>query len=718
MPIQFNTPINTLQANRFRFPRTYSAYLKLKKAAINTKEKIKNFVVPIFQAFIQTVTFPLRYLGSKSWSLPGLLFSAPYKLYKKLPFFENTGYSKNFKKHLTSPNHLMPYYKYLTASALSHDNDQKWISGLNLNLHSFVGAQIDVKSISAHTEQHQFSIMDPHTGLKVQIVENDEEAIISFGASGSCHCDIDDENVQKWLNITQKVTTLGNFIGYTPKIFEQACRAVDALSNAGCLTGKKVSLTGQNFGGTLAAYVALKKQLPAVCFNTIPFGVGVQYHLGNDLLSQADKYVTHLIAKNEILSDPRFTSIPDQVMGLIGLRTPGNFGQRFSFPSAYSNIIETHSYVMGSFRKILGFKSINTKTTEPENLVSEITNKFKECGLTRNVPLMNAIKTVFENLQKAEKETNVLTKFNLFNSATNIDLAYLYACLSYMKHRYIGHTLSKNKFLEAELLAIEQMILHKIEANPKLKPFFLSTFQRAEFKELIKYPNDLERIINAIQLIEDHSQICYRYGVKNAEHPFRLSNAKFLPTDKKNGIKEKNIALHASLETSLEKINTNQLTAHSEARFITPFYQFLHNLKSTPKFVGFISHEYKEHIVKSAVYKVATNKTNTNKGYYQLLIVPHPNYGKLFDVEEANIHDDNAYSRAEDRHLYFSSAVAAFSSTYHGGKESNESFTTLTIHQPQLAAALDHLIHFNAMRKEINQEEMHFEEAYKPLINL
>lgn len=397
--------------------------LTMKKHLTLFIEKVKNVVSPIFKSFYQIVTFPLRYLGSKKWSVCGLLFRMPYNLVKRQPIIENTGYHRNFQKHLNTSSELMPYYKYITAATTSYDNDSKWLNGLNLSLHCFANSKIDPKSISEGTIKNEYSLMDPGTGLKIIIAQNDEEAIITFGSTGSCACEYQDESKAKPIRYRQTLTTIGNLMGYSPALFEQACKAVEALTHSGCLSGKKISLTGQNLGGTIAAYVGLKKQMNAVCFNAIPFGAGLQYHLGSELLSQADKYVTHICVKNDFASDLRILDVPDHIINILGFRTAGNFGIRFSIPSAFNSVIETHSHIMGSFRKVLGFKIDETKQTESLNLPLEIKAKFNEFGLSNQIILMKLVDVVLESLNKKEAPKNLIHPFNLIH-ASSIDLVY------------------------------------------------------------------------------------------------------------------------------------------------------------------------------------------------------------------------------------------------------------------------------------------------------
>ncbi len=312
-----------------------------------------------FETIKTTLTFPFRYLGSKTWSIPGAILRLPVALFQRLfgkpttPLFNNK-YHTRFEKTLT-PEELEPYFPYACAAAFPHAAKLdyilpgwKLVSPLSLNL--------AVGSIES-MERYFF---DPNTYLKASLLEKEDELILSFAAIKNLHypfltkCRISKDIIQPLL-------------GFHPEIFEQASDLVVALRKIPHLQNKKLTLTGECFGAALASYAALKNQLPAVGFNSFPLGAGQQYQLGKKRLEEADNYITHISVKTDLVSDvSRKHKWFDSILSGIGIRTPGHFGHRFLIPSVYQKAVETHIFPLCSVMRHLGYDA----RTKPSALTS------------------------------------------------------------------------------------------------------------------------------------------------------------------------------------------------------------------------------------------------------------------------------------------------------------------------------------------------------------
>lgn len=323
--------------------------------SFSQKKIVENSVtIEIFKKILKTsyklLSFPRRYLGSKTWSLPSILIYA--LMGKKIGLKQ--GYHYNTQKKLTAIE-LKPYLKLAATSAASFKNDAKWLEGLGLKFHDFHPNEVDLKDAPGIIVQGAV-LFDPKSGLKVSVVENDKEVFVNFGAHNCLSNELTDKKEQKKAHTEQFQAASLNLLGAEPKIYEQANAVIAALQQSRKLKNKKWTLIGQSFGGGLAQYVGLQKEISTVCFNSTPLGAGLQKMLGKDKLIKADELVTHISVENDVLSDFPFIKFIDYFLSFIGIRTPGNFGQRFSIPSAYGfNIRKTHDYVLGSIMHHLGY---------------------------------------------------------------------------------------------------------------------------------------------------------------------------------------------------------------------------------------------------------------------------------------------------------------------------------------------------------------------------
>lgn len=364
--------MNVGQGNGVNVAGTTASTLSQTKSKISAiDEKVYKAVVKTFKFLKKLILFPTRYIGGKDFSLSGLVLRLPksiilYLLSKdKRP--ENalfgSGYHRAFEKTLT-PKEGLQFVKYASVSNAQHRCDKFWINSVGLEFYDIQKGNFDLKALPGNIEINKDCFCDVDTGLKATISYNANEVIVSFGAVDSFgHLHYDNENLSdvekdlrtKKSKMTQYKAAAKNILGVKPKHYRQADALFQLIKNHPDLQGKDISLTGQCYGGSIAEYIAIKNKVPAVCFNTLQMGAGLQEELGNKRLSHADEFVTHVSVTTDVISDNRYLVIFDRFLSLIGIRTPGNFGKHYTIPTAYGNQSDTHQFMMGSLMKHLGY---------------------------------------------------------------------------------------------------------------------------------------------------------------------------------------------------------------------------------------------------------------------------------------------------------------------------------------------------------------------------
>lgn len=316
-------------------------------------EKIVEFVKTIFEALKNFFTFPLRYIGSKK-----------------------AGYHAEIQKTLT-PKETLAYVKYGAMAAAQHNCDQSWIEPFGLKFFNPLESNLDLAAIPGNLEAKENCFYDATTGLKAVIAANDDEVIISFGALDSArHLFPDQSEKQKGLKMSQYGYVAQNLLGGQPACYEQAHALFNALKDHPDFKGKTITLAGQCLGGSMAQYVALKNEVPAVCFNTLALGAGLQYAIGSKAFEKADDLITHISAQTDFVSDNRSTEIFDRALCFLGIRTPGNFGKHYDIPAAYTKRDEIHDYMVGSVMKYVGY-DIRNKPSDMNAEEISIAKNFK-----------------------------------------------------------------------------------------------------------------------------------------------------------------------------------------------------------------------------------------------------------------------------------------------------------------------------------------------------
>lgn len=316
-------------------------------------QKTKYIAQLCFEILTTIICFPLRYVGSKTWSIPGALLRTPLILFKRIIYRSNTPliqelfpthYRFSFEKKL-SPEELKPYYPHVAATAFVHQSKDQFIpfgwkklSPLTLGVNA------------ANMEVTDSFILSSLSACKASMIEKGNTIIISFGSIEANEGSSSNEKIKS----KKSVNILGSLLGFTPQTLEDADILVRELLRHPYFKNKNISLTGNSYGATIAAYAGLNNKIPAVCFNAFALGVGPQWNIGTTRLAQADQYITHISAEGDFTTDLSIYKPVDLLLNAIGWRTPGNFGRRFKIPSAYKGRCATHGFILGSVMAHLG----------------------------------------------------------------------------------------------------------------------------------------------------------------------------------------------------------------------------------------------------------------------------------------------------------------------------------------------------------------------------
>lgn len=335
-----------------------------------------------FQTIKCIATFPIRYFGAKTWSIPGVMFRFPVILFQRIfkksqvnssfkeELFCSKGYSNSFISE--TKDTVARYYSYCCIAAYVHSSNPEWVKDLGYNLISPNSLGIDDLIVKMNKEKIYF--FDPISGLKIVILEEEKEVVIAIGSLSSQKSESLSAKEESQIQRSGYKNLINNILGGVPSIYQQADvfikQVVQKLENDTTYAKKSVVITGQCYGGSIASFVALRQKLSACCFNSFPIGAGLQRKIDPSTLQSADQYITHLSVKGDSVSDPSiFFRIFDDIFTTLGIRTPGNFGKRYAI-SASPNYLgsgrKIHGYVLGSLSKFLG----HSERTKPAELLT------------------------------------------------------------------------------------------------------------------------------------------------------------------------------------------------------------------------------------------------------------------------------------------------------------------------------------------------------------
>lgn len=293
--------------------------------------KIYNIVKLIFEKIKEIILFPIRYFGGKS-----------------------EGYHWHMQKKL-SADEVLPFIFYGALGNAVHVNNVEWIKPFGYTL--VPGTEMEKSSSLAcgTLEATSYGYFDQNTGLKIMLVEKDDEIVVAFGANDSSRSVVNNDALNEKIKSCIAMAVTKNYLGGVPELFKQADVFVKKMREHPHFSGKKITLFGHCVGGGLAAYVGLKQKVETVCLNTVGLGAGLQKEIGKQALKEADRYVTHLSTEKDWASNFPLFNILDKVVGRL-FKTPGNFGKRYEIPTAYKTQQETHRYILGSILEHAGFK--------------------------------------------------------------------------------------------------------------------------------------------------------------------------------------------------------------------------------------------------------------------------------------------------------------------------------------------------------------------------
>jgi hypothetical protein len=320
-------------------------------------------VSSIASATFAAVTFPTRYIGAKSWSIPGLVMRTPLILFKRLFWqqpltaaqFLGTGYRSRFEGQLTQ-DQTKEMLRYASYGLLPFRYEEdKWAQPYGARIINPTTLNVDVKKLPGKVQATDKTFIDKETLFKAVIVEDDHELVVAFGSMHSHWHDFSDSSLAKKQYHNQLGSVFTSFAGYLPPYYEQADALVEQLKKVAETKNKRFVVTGQSLAGSLASYVSLKQGVRGVCINAVQLGAGVQQSIGDAKLAKADQYLIHVTIDNEILSALPGLSIVDYGLSGLGVRTPGNFGRRFTIPSAFKSWRASHDYPIQSMMQYIGY---------------------------------------------------------------------------------------------------------------------------------------------------------------------------------------------------------------------------------------------------------------------------------------------------------------------------------------------------------------------------
>lgn len=357
-------------------------------------DKICLCVQEIFLKLKTFVCFPLRYLGSKTWSIPGLAARLPGVLlfgWNKSESITTQLFGKGYEYHSRglTPEESKPFLRNACIASsiavspsakMPRRMEEEWLDPYGLKVISPKEMGLDLAGLSEHIEVNDRRFLDPESGLKVMMVTNEDEVIIAFGAAGAAKNEfVDAENNPSWKKLERHIwnnIVWANLFGASPEIYRQADKLYTAIKDHEALKGKKITLVGHCLGGSLASYVGLKHGVQVNGFNTLAFGAGIQKEIGDERLKEANKYLTHISISKDFFSDCPKSSIVDRMVNLMGIRTPGNFGKHYTVPAyeEYNNPKDgnslsrvnqdrIHNFYVGSMMAHVGFSNRDKPVT-------------------------------------------------------------------------------------------------------------------------------------------------------------------------------------------------------------------------------------------------------------------------------------------------------------------------------------------------------------------
>jgi glycogen synthase len=376
------------------------------------------------------------------------------------------------------------FLKFLACSCTSYGNDEGWSTPFGLRLVKPWEEQVLLDYFPWGVRPHDYCYFAAETGLKVSVLENEEEVIFAFGAHNSGATELPSE---KRIEVADKQvdTIKENLRGGTPYLYSQAAQLIKDLMTLPRFKNKKPHLCGQSFGGSIAAYVGLSLRMNAYCLNAIMLGNGLLQKVPSKNLKEANQYIFVVSAIDDFASH-WCDSVGLYQLGAALLGLPRHVGSKYAFPSPYDSMVDRHVYMMGGVMHYLGYSS-RTRTSElpPHDIIphmldeKQMKEKFSSAS-----SFLKQILSSFNNTQLKQ----ILQKIK----AEHAEL-YGFLCFS------VWWALGKKDC--GQINWGEQQLL----GNPQVLHTLANSQGKLLLKELISHYQQLNTILRVIPEVEDLS---------------------------------------------------------------------------------------------------------------------------------------------------------------------------------------------------------------------
>lgn len=304
-----------------------------------------------------------------------LLFSRIVNLVSKIFLAIGSLFSRYFGSKLNCG------YKFEFDKTLSQDEAAFYLPYVSIAAYSFCGKADEfvrplgwtpippneIQFKDSELLPTDYAYFDPKTGLKISFAEKGDEILFAIPGLIFSQGGGKNEKERNLLYGLLRDPAKGfNLLGGVPYVYSQAERVISSLLALERFKGKRVTLVGQCFGGSVASYVALKKAIPATCINSFQIGAGLQAEIGDETLKKADHLITHICVERDWITGSKSIEMIDRMLTSLRIRTPGNFGKKYLIPSAYQSASKSHGFVLGSLMAYLG----HHKRATPRSLVA------------------------------------------------------------------------------------------------------------------------------------------------------------------------------------------------------------------------------------------------------------------------------------------------------------------------------------------------------------
>jgi len=319
------------------------------------KNRVVETAQPLIHTLGQAVNVPLRWFGSKTFSIPGIIVRFPVVAIKHLlgkndpamtfkeELLPQKGYTWFTHKDL-KPEDAKEYLLHATAAGCVHRNNVSW-------LEPFGYTPIPAERFTVDAVKDEYAIFDKETGIKIILFQKGDELLLVFGALRTHESQFKPQDLKESNKLTTKVklSCLSSLLGGKPALYTRANELVSQIMQSDVVKGKKVTICGQSLGGSIASYVGLQQQIPAVALNGFPLGAGLQQLIGKEKLDNADQIVSNIRVKGDYWCDvPVIIKLFDIFVSGLGLKTPGNFGKLLDVPAIHTGAQNNHVDVYGA----------------------------------------------------------------------------------------------------------------------------------------------------------------------------------------------------------------------------------------------------------------------------------------------------------------------------------------------------------------------------------